>query len=46
MITRPSEEKKIQMVVKNLLPIFHKHLFYQVFEVRKVLGKKMIVEYG
>ena len=46
MITRPSEEKKIQMVVKNLLPIFHKHHFYQVFEVRKVLGKKMIVEYG
>ena len=31
MITRPSEEKQIQMVVKNLLPIFHKHLFAQYF---------------
>ena len=29
MITRPSEEEQIQMVVKNLLPIFHKHLFAQ-----------------
>ena len=27
MITRPSEEEQIQMVVKNLLPIFCKHLF-------------------
>ena len=31
MIIRPSEEEKIQMVVKNLLPIFHKHLFAQYF---------------
>ena len=31
MITRPSEEEQIQMVVKNLLPIFHKHLFAQYF---------------
>ena len=31
MITRPNEEEQIQMVVKNLLPIFHKHLFAQYF---------------
>ena len=31
MIMRPSEEDQIQMVVKNLLPIFHKHLFSQYF---------------
>ena len=31
MITRPSEEEQIQMVVKNLLPRFHKHLFAQYF---------------
>ena len=37
MITRPSEEEQIQMVVKNLLPIFHKHLFAQYFPNFKAL---------
>ena len=37
MIIRPSEEEKIQMVVKNLLPIFHKHLFAQYFSNFKSL---------
>ena len=37
MITRPSEEEQIQMVVKNLLPIFHKHLFAQYFSNFKAL---------
>ena len=37
MIIRPSEEEKIQMVVKNLLPIFHKHLFTQYFPNFKAL---------
>ena len=37
MITRPSEEEQIQMVVKNLLPIFCKHLFAQYFPNFKAL---------
>ena len=37
MITRPSEEEQIQMVVKNLLPIFYKHLFAQYFPNFKAL---------
>ncbi|KAL0014793.1 hypothetical protein SO802_001862 [Lithocarpus litseifolius] len=37
MITRPSKEKQIQMVVKNLLPIFQKHLFGQYFPNFKAL---------
>ena len=37
MIMRPSEEDQIQMVVKNLLPIFHKHLFAQYFPNFKAL---------
>ena len=37
MIARPSEEEQIQMVVKNLLPIFHKHLFAQYFPNFKAL---------
>ena len=31
MMNRPSEEEQIQMVVKNLLPIYHEHLFPQYF---------------
>ena len=27
MINRPSEEEKLAMVVKNLLPVYHKYLF-------------------
>ena len=37
MITRPNEEDQIQMVVKNLLPIFHKHFFSQYFTNFKAL---------
>ena len=37
MITGPSEEEQIQMVVKNLLPIFRKHLFAQYFPNFKAL---------
>ena len=37
MITRPSEEEQIQMVVKNLLYIFHKHLLSQYFPNFKAL---------
>ena len=37
MITRPSEEEQIQMAVKNLLPIFYKHLFAQYFRNFKAL---------
>ena len=39
MITGPSEEEQIQMVVKNLLPIFRKHLFAQYFPNFKALAK-------
>ena len=34
---RPNEEEQIQMVVKNLLPLFHKHLFAQYFPNFKAL---------
>ena len=31
MMNKPSEEKQLAMVVKNLLPIYHKYLFAQYF---------------
>ena len=37
MTNRPNEEEQIQMVVKNLLPIYHKHLFAQYFPKFKAL---------
>ena len=37
MTNRPNEEEQIQMVVKNLLPIYHKHLFAQCFPNFKAL---------
>ena len=37
MMNRPSEEEQIQMVVKNLLPIYHYHLFAQYFPNFKAL---------
>ena len=37
MMNRPSEEEQIQMVVKNLLPIYHYHLFAQYFPHFKAL---------
>ena len=37
MMNKPSEEEQIQMVVKNLLPIYHEHLFAQYFPHFKAL---------
>ncbi|MBY3556051.1 hypothetical protein HGI15_22190, partial [Modestobacter lapidis] len=37
MTTRPTEEEQIQMVVKNLLPAYHKHLFAHYFPSFKAL---------
>ena len=37
MMDRPSEEEQIAMVVKNLLPIYHKYLFAQYFPNFKAL---------
>ena len=37
MTNRPNEEEQIQMVMKNLLPIYHKHLFAQCFPNFKAL---------
>ena len=31
MMNRPSEEEQLVMVVKNLLPVYHKYLFAQYF---------------
>ena len=31
MMNRPSEEEQLVMVVKNLLPVYHKYLFSQYF---------------
>ena len=38
MINRPSEEEQLTMVVKNLLPIYHKYLFAQYFPIFKALN--------
>ncbi|GMY17256.1 retrotransposon gag domain-containing protein, partial [Fagus crenata] len=37
MTSRPSEEDQLQMVVKNLLPTYNKHLFAQYFLTFKAL---------
>ena len=37
MINRPNEEEQLIMVVKNLLPIYHKYLFAQYFPYFKAL---------
>ena len=37
MINRPNEEEQLAMVVKNLLPIYHKYLFAQYFPNFKAL---------
>ena len=37
MMNKPSEEEQIQMVVKNLLPIYHEHLVAQYFPHFKAL---------
>ena len=37
MMKRPSEEKQLTMVVKNLLPIYHKYFFAQYFPIFKAL---------
>ena len=37
MMNRPSEEEQLTMVVKNLLPVYHKYLFSQYFPNFKAL---------
>lgn len=37
MINRPSEEEWLTMVVKNLLPVYHKYLFAYYFSSFKAL---------
>ena len=37
MMSRPSEEEQLAMVVKNLLPVYHKYLFAQYFPNFKAL---------
>ena len=37
MMNRPSEEEQLTMVVKNLLPVYHKYLFAQYFPNFKAL---------
>ena len=36
-MNRPSEEEQLAMVVKNLLPVYHKYLFAQYFPNFKAL---------
>ena len=36
-MNRPSEEEQLVMVVKNLLPVYHKYLFAQYFPNFKAL---------
>ena len=37
MMNRPSEEEQLALVIKNLLPIYHKYLFAQYFPNFKAL---------
>ncbi|KAK9998180.1 hypothetical protein SO802_017783 [Lithocarpus litseifolius] len=37
MMSRPSEEEQLAMVVKNLMPVYHKYLFAQYFPNFEVL---------
>ena len=37
MMNRPSEEEQLTMVVKNLLPVYHKYFFTQYFPNFKAL---------
>ena len=37
MLNRPNEKERLTMVVKNLLPIYHKYLFAQYFPNFKAL---------
>ena len=37
MMNRPTKEEQLTMVVKNLLPVYHKYLFAQYFPNYKVL---------
>ena len=37
MMNKPNEEEQLTMVVKNLLPIYHKYLFSQYFPNFKAL---------
>ena len=37
MTNRPNEEEQLGMVVKNLLPMYHKYLFAQYFPSFKAL---------
>ena len=37
MMSRPSEEEQLAMVVKNLLPVYNKYLFAQYFPNFKAL---------
>lgn len=47
MTTRPNEEDQIQMVVKNLLPVYHKHLFAHYFpNFKALIGVGTQVEYA
>ena len=36
MMSKPSEEEQLGMVVKNLLPVYHKYLFAQYFLILKL----------
>ena len=37
MMNRPSEEEQLAMVIKNLLPVYHKYFFAYYFSNFKVL---------
>ena len=37
MMNRPNEKEQLTMVVKNLLPIYHKYMFVQYFPNFKAL---------
>ena len=43
MMSRLSEEEQLAMVVKNLLPVYHKYLFAQYFPNFEALDRKSVV---
>ena len=47
MMNKPSEEEQLTMVVKNLLPVYHKYLFTQYFpNFKALIAASLFLEYA
>ena len=47
MMNKPSEEEQLTMIVKNLLPVYHKYLFAQYFpNFKALIAAPLFLEYA